>query len=91
MFSAETAIEISAEVISEAIKFIESEGAYIRPLSVDRVVPKTLPVINHCFICSLQCEADKSSYSAALTETGSLHCGCLNCNLTFNLRHDTKY
>ena len=74
MFSAETAIgKYPAEVISEASRIcIESEGAYIRPLSVDRVVPKTLPVDQVIALSAVySAKLTKVVAIAALTETGS--------------------
>ena len=74
MFSAETAIgKYPSEVISEASRIcIESEGAYIRPLSVDRVVPKTLPVDQVIALSAVySAKLTKVVAIAALTETGS--------------------
>ena len=73
MFSAETAIgKYPSEVISERVEFIESEGAYIRPLSVDRVVPKTLPVDQVIALSAVySAKLTKVVAIAALTETGS--------------------
>jgi pyruvate kinase len=74
MFSAETAVgKYPSEVISEASRIcIESEGAYIRPLSVDRVVPKTLPVDQVIALSAVySAKLTKVVAIAALTETGS--------------------
>ncbi len=74
MFSAETAIgKYPAEVISEASRIcVESEQAYIRPLSVDRVVPKTLPVDQVIALSAVySAKLTKVVAIAALTETGS--------------------
>ena len=74
MFSAETAIgKYPSDVISEASRICaESEGAYIRPLSVDRVVPKTLPVDQVIALSAVySAKLTKVVASAALTETGS--------------------
>ena len=74
MFSAETAIgKFPAEVISEASRIcVESEQAYIRPLSVDRVVPKTLPVDQVIALSAVySAKLTKVVAIAALTETGS--------------------
>jgi pyruvate kinase len=74
MFSAETAIgNHPSEVIGEASRIcIESEGAYIRPLSVDRVVPKTLPVDQVIALSAVySAKLTKAVAIAALTETGS--------------------
>ena len=74
MFSAETAIgKYPSDVISEASRIcIESEGAYIRPLSVDRVVPKTLPVDQVIALSAVySAKLTKVVAIAALTETGS--------------------
>ncbi len=74
MFSAETAIgKYPSEVISEASRIsVESEGAYIRPLSVDRVVPKTLPVDQVIALAAVySAKLTKVVAIAALTETGS--------------------
>jgi pyruvate kinase len=74
MFSAETAIgKHPSEVIGEASRIcIESEGAYIRPLSVDRVVPKTLPVDQVIALSAVySAKLTRVVAIAALTETGS--------------------
>ena len=74
MFSAETAIgKYPSDVISEASRICaESEGAYIRPLSVDRVVPKTLPVDQVIALSAVySAKLTKVVAIAALTETGS--------------------
>ena len=74
MFSAETAIgKYPSDVISEASRIcIESEGAYVRPLSVDRVVPKTLPVDQVIALSAVySAKLTKVVAIAALTETGS--------------------
>ena len=74
MFSAETAIgKYPSDVISEASRICaESEGAYIRPLSVDRVVPKTLPVEQVIALSAVySAKLTKVVAIAALTETGS--------------------
>ena len=74
MFSAETAIgKYPSEVISEASRICaQSEGAYIRPLSVDRVVPKTLPVDQVIALSAVySAKLTKVVAIAALTETGS--------------------
>ena len=74
MFSAETAIgKYPSDVISEASRIcVESEGAYIRPLSVDRVVPKTLPVDQVIALSAVySAKLTKVVAIAALTETGS--------------------
>ncbi len=74
MFSAETAIgKFPAEVISEASRIcVESEQAYIRPLSVDRVVPKALPVDQVIALSAVySAKLTKVVAIAALTETGS--------------------
>jgi pyruvate kinase len=74
MFSAETAIgKYPSDVISEASRICaESEGAYIRPLSVDRVVPKTLPVDQVIALSAVySAKLTKVIAIAALTETGS--------------------
>ena len=74
MFSAETAIgKYPSDVISEASRIcVESEGAYIRPLSVDRVVPKTLPVEQVIALSAVySAKLTKVIAIAALTETGS--------------------
>ena len=73
MFSAETAIgKHPSEVIGEASRIcIESEGAYIRPLSVDRVVPKTLPVDQVIALSAVySAKLTRAVAIAALTETG---------------------
>ena len=74
MFSAETAIgKYPTDVINEASRICaESEGAYIRPLSVDRVVPKTLPVDQVIALSAVySAKLTKVVAIAALTETGS--------------------
>jgi pyruvate kinase len=74
MFSAETAVgKYPSEVISEASRICaQSEGAYIRPLSVDRVVPKTLPVDQVIALSAVySAKLTKVVAIAALTETGS--------------------
>ena len=74
MFSAETAVgKYPSEVISEASRICaESEGAYIRPLSVDRVAPKTLPVDQVIALSAVySAKLTKVVAIAALTETGS--------------------
>ncbi len=74
MFSAETAIgKYPSDVISEASRIcVESEQAYIRPTSVDRVVPKTLPVDQVIALSAVySAKLTKVVAIAALTETGS--------------------